>query len=115
MNKFGFSFRALDEVEIQVTDDSFSLLEYVYMGLGSKKYYPLERLDITFNDNGSYTMNSELVFEPPRYETKDLFHVYNTNNTLLQLMKQKDSIDPATKGRFKAIARHLFDMLSQWF
>ena len=85
-------FSALDEVEIQVTDDSFSLLEYVYMGLGSKKYYPLERLDITFNDNGSYTMNSELVFEPPRYETKDLFHVYNTNNTLLQLMKQKTAL-----------------------
>ena len=82
-------FSALDEVEIQVSDDSFSLLEYVYMGLGSKKYYPLERLDITFNDNGSYTMNSELVFEPPRYETKDLFHVYNTNNTLIELMKQK--------------------------
>ena len=34
-------------------------------------------------------MHSELVFEPPRYETKDLFHVYNTNNTLLQLIKQK--------------------------
>ena len=85
-------FSALDEVEIQVSDDSFSLLEYVYMGLGSKKYYPLERLDITFNDNGSYTMNSELVFEPPRYETKDLFHVYNTNNTLIELMKQKTAL-----------------------
>ncbi len=85
-------FSALDEVEIQVNEDSFSLLEYVYMGLGSKKYYPLERLDITFNNNGSYTMNSELVFEPPRYETKDLFHVYNTNNTLLQLIKQKTAL-----------------------
>ena len=85
-------FSALDEVEIQVSDDSFSLLEYVYMGLGSKKYYPLERLDITFNDNGSYTMNSELVFAPPRYETKDLFHVYNTNNTLIELMKQKTTL-----------------------
>lgn len=85
-------FSALDEVEIQVTEESFSLLEYVYMGLGSKKYYPLERLDITFNDNGSYTMNSELVFEPPRYETKDLFHVYNTNNTLIELMKQKTAL-----------------------
>jgi hypothetical protein len=85
-------FSALDEVEIQVSDDSFSLLEYVYMGLGSKKYYPLERLDITFNDNGSYTMNSELVFAPPRYETKDLFHVYNTNNTLIELMKQKTAL-----------------------
>jgi len=85
-------FSALDEVEIQVSDDSFSLLEYVYMGLGSKKYYPLERLDITFNDNGSYTMNSELVFAPPRYETKDLFHVYNTNNTLIELMKQNTAL-----------------------
>jgi hypothetical protein len=96
-------FSALDEVEIQVTDDSFSLLEYVYMGLGSKKYYPLERLDITFNDNGSYTMNSELVFEPPRYETKDLFHVYNTNNTLLQLMKQKTALTQQQRADLKQL------------
>lgn len=96
-------FSALDEVEIQVTDYSFSLLEYVYMGLGSKKYYPLERLDITFNDNGSYTMNSELVFEPPRYETKDLFHVYNTNNTLLQLMKQKTALTQQQRADLKQL------------
>ncbi|MGA0828479.1 MAG: ATP-binding protein [Flavobacteriaceae bacterium] len=82
-------FSALDEVEIQVTEDSFSLLEYVYLGLGVKKYYPLEKLVISFSESGTYSMHSELVFEPPRYETKDLFHVYNTNNTLLQLIKQK--------------------------
>ncbi len=96
-------FSALDEVEIQVSDDSFSLLEYVYMGLGSKKYYPLERLDITFNDNGSYTMNSELVFEPPRYETKDLFHVYNTNNTLIELMKQKTALTQQQRADLKQL------------
>lgn len=96
-------FSALDEVEIQVSDDSFSLLEYVYMGLGSKKYYPLERLDITFNDNGSYTMNSELVFEPPRYETKDLFHVYNTNNTLIELMKQKTTLTQQQRTDLKQL------------
>lgn len=96
-------FSALDEVEIQVSDDSFSLLEYVYMGLGSKKYYPLERLDITFNDNGSYTMNSELVFEPPRYETKDLFHVYNTNNTLIELMKQKTALTQQQRTDLKQL------------
>ena len=96
-------FSALDEVEIQVSDDSFSLLEYVYMGLGSKKYYPLERLDITFNDNGSYTMNSELVFEPPRYETKDLFHVYNTNNTLIELMKQKTALTKQQRADLKQL------------
>jgi len=96
-------FSALDEVEIQVSDDSFSLLEYVYMGLGSKKYYPLERLDITFNDNGSYTMNSELVFAPPRYETKDLFHVYNTNNTLIELMKQKTALTQQQRTDLKQL------------
>jgi len=96
-------FSALDEVEIQVSDDSFSLLEYVYLGLGSKKYYPLERLDITFNDNGSYTMNSELVFAPPRYETKDLFHVYNTNNTLIELMKQKTALTQQQRNDLKQL------------
>jgi hypothetical protein len=34
-------------------------------------------------------MNTELIFEPPRYDTRELFHVYNTNNTLVKLLEQK--------------------------
>ncbi|MFM1808102.1 MAG: hypothetical protein RLZZ242_827 [Bacteroidota bacterium] len=96
-------FSALDEVEIQVTEDSFSLLEYVYLGLGTKKYYPLEQLVIRFSESGTYAMQSDLVFEPPRYETKDLFHVYNTNNTLLQLLKQNITLTARQRSDLKQL------------
>lgn len=82
-------YSALDEIEITYTDDTFSLIEYVYLGLGTKRYYPLERLDIRFEENGTYQMNSELLFDPPRYDTKELFHEYNTNNTLVKLLAQQ--------------------------
>ena len=82
-------YSALDEIEITYTSDTFSLIEYVYLGLGTKRYYPLERLDIRFEENGTYQMNSELLFDPPRYDTKELFHVYNTNNTLVKLLTQQ--------------------------
>ena len=82
-------YSALDEIEITYTNDTFSLIEYVYLGLGTKRYYPLERLDIRFEENGTYQMNSELLFDPPRYDTKELFHVYNTNNTLIKLLTQQ--------------------------
>jgi len=77
-------YSALDEITITYDEDSFSTLEYVQLGLGSQQhYYPLEEMLITFSENGKYTINSKLVFEPPRYDKKTLFHVYNANNALL--------------------------------
>ncbi|MEZ4809692.1 MAG: ATP-binding protein [Allomuricauda sp.] len=89
-------YSALDEITITYNDDSFSTLEYVQLGLGSEqKYYPLEEMVITFSENGKYTINSNLVFEPPQYDKKTLYHVYNTNNTLLQKLEKKVALNRA--------------------
>ncbi|PHQ29648.1 ATP-binding protein [Leeuwenhoekiella nanhaiensis] len=77
-------YSALDEVSITMTEDSFTILEYVLLGLqGNYKYYPLEELTLHFNENGSYSIDSDLVFEPPKYDKKLLHHIYNNNNTIL--------------------------------
>ncbi len=77
-------YSALDEVSIAMTEDSFTILEYVLLGLqGNYKYYPLEQLTLHFNENGSYHIDSDLVFEPPQYDKKLLHHVYNNNNAIL--------------------------------
>ncbi len=77
-------YSTLDEVTITYTNDSFTTTEYVQLGLGKKvKYYPLEKVTIAFNDNGKYVIKSELIFNPPQYNKQDLYHTYNTNNTLL--------------------------------
>jgi hypothetical protein len=77
-------YSALDEISIEITEDTFTITEYVHLGLGKeKRYYPLEKVCITFNNNGTYQMVGELIFEPPQYDRKTLFHIFNTNNTLL--------------------------------
>lgn len=83
-------YSALDEITISYDDDSFATLEYVQLGLGSQqRYYPLEEMVITFSENGKYTINSKLVFEPPQYDKKTLYHVYNANNALLKKLENK--------------------------
>lgn len=83
-------YSALDEITITYDEHSFSTLEYVQLGLGSQqRYFPLEQMVITFSDNGKYTINSELLFEPPQYDKKTLHHVLNTNNSLLQKLEKR--------------------------
>ncbi|MEX0313965.1 MAG: DUF5929 domain-containing protein, partial [Allomuricauda sp.] len=82
-------YSALDEITITYNQDSFSMLEYVQLGLGpEQKYYPLEEMVITFSENGKYSINSKLVFDPPQYDKKTLHHVLNANNSLLQKLEK---------------------------
>jgi hypothetical protein len=91
-------YSALDEVTIAFNDDSFSTLEYVQLGLGKQqKYYPLEEATITFSENGNYSINSKLIFDPPQYDKKTLYHVLNTNNALLQKIEKDIRLTPTEK------------------
>lgn len=80
-------YSAMDEISITYDDESFSITEYVQLGLNDKtSYYALERLKITFFDNGYYKMDSEFLFEPPQYNRKMLHHIYNATLALIQKM-----------------------------
>lgn len=77
-------YSALDEVSITMTTDEFSILEYVLLGIqNTYKYYPLEQLTIHFKENGSYNIERNLVFEPPKFDHKLLHHIYNNNTIIL--------------------------------
>lgn len=77
-------YSALDEVSIDYTDDTFSIVEYVALGLNDKtSYYPLEKVSIHFQENGYYKMESELLFDPPQYNRPMMHHIYNANLALL--------------------------------
>ncbi|SFZ90429.1 Putative DNA-binding domain-containing protein [Flaviramulus basaltis] len=82
-------FSALDEVAISFDEDSFKIIEYVSLGLqDSHKYYQLEETLIKFENNASYNIETKLLFEPPQYDKKILFHIYNTNNAILEKLKK---------------------------
>ncbi|PWH84056.1 AAA family ATPase [Algibacter marinivivus] len=88
-------FSALDDVSIAINDDSFKIIEYVNLGLqDSNKYYPLEETIIKFEDNAHYNIETKLLFEPPQFNKKDLHHIYNTNNAILDKLKKGLSLTP---------------------
>lgn len=91
-------YSALDEITISYTEDYFKMIEYVHLGLNEQfKYYPLEEVTIHFNENGSYLMDSKLIFEPPQFNKKTLFHIYNANNAIMEKLKKKIALNVSEK------------------
>ena len=82
-------YSALDEVTIEFDDKTFAITEYVPLGLNDRtSYYPLERQTLTFFDNGYYKIETEFLFEPPQYNKKMMFHIYNSNLSLLNKLQK---------------------------
>lgn len=91
-------YSALDEISITFDNDSFTITEYVRLGLNDKtSYYPLEKLKIIFFDNGYYKMDAEFLFEPPQYNRKMLHHIYNSTLALIQKMSKGNSLNQQEK------------------
>jgi hypothetical protein len=88
-------FSEFDEITIAYDENSFTTIEYVQLGLSNQqKYYPLEKVVITFLDNGTYTIQSDLIFEPPLYGKKTLHHIYNANVAMLRKIEKEIPLTP---------------------
>jgi len=82
-------YSAQDVVTISYNDTTFTITEYVPLGLNDKtSYYPLEKQTLHFFDNGYYKIDREMLFEPPEFNKKVLFHVYNSNLSLLKKLEK---------------------------
>lgn len=91
-------YSSQDVVEITYDDDSFTIVEYVPLGLNDRtSYYPLEQQTIHFHDNGYYKIDRKILFEPPEYNKKMLFHIYNSNIALLSKLEKKISLTEREK------------------
>lgn len=89
-------YSALDEVSIVYTEDYFKITEYVHLGLNNQfQYYPLETVTINFKENGFYTMDTQLIFEPPKFNKKTLHHIYNSNNALVEKLRKNIPLHPS--------------------
>ena len=81
-------YSELDEVSISFNKDYFKIVEYVHLGLKNDLHkYPLEEVIIKFKDNASYDIQSTLLFQPPKFDRKILYHIYNINNALIAKLK----------------------------
>ena len=82
-------YSAQDVVVITYDEDSFTIIEYVPLGLNDKTtYYPLEKQTIHFYENGYYKIEREMLFKPPEFNKKMLIHVYNSNLYLIQKLEK---------------------------
>ncbi|GAA0872643.1 ATP-binding protein [Gangjinia marincola] len=89
-------YSVLDEVSIAITENRFTITEFVLLGLQENhKYYPLEKVSICFRDNANYDIESELIFEPPQFDKKILYHIYNSNQALVEKLKRQTSLSKA--------------------
>ena len=83
-------YSAQDDVTIDFDENTFTITEYVPLGLNDKtSYYPLEQQKLSFFDNGYYKIETEMLFEPPQYNRKVLFHIYNSNLSLLKKLQKE--------------------------
>lgn len=91
-------YSALDDVSITYDEDTFSITEYVCLGLNDKtSFYPLEKVTIEFFDNGYYKMDSLMLFELPQYNKKMLHHIYNSNIAILAKLQKGLALDESEK------------------
>ncbi|KAF2341177.1 ATP-binding protein [Flavobacterium tistrianum] len=83
-------YSAQDVVTIDYNDDTFTITEYVPLGLNDKtSYYPLEEQTIHFFDNGYYKIDRQMLFQPPEFNRKMLHHIYNSNIALLRKLEKE--------------------------
>jgi predicted transcriptional regulator len=82
-------YSALDEVKIEYNKQSFIITEYVFLRIKEEfDFYPLEKTVIHFKENGKHDIVSELLFKPPRFNKKELHHIFNNCNTILSNLKK---------------------------
>jgi Domain of unknown function (DUF5929)/Putative DNA-binding domain len=88
-------YSSQDEVTISYNEDCFTITEYIFLGLNDKtSYYPLEQQTIYFFENGYYKIETQMLFEPPKYSKKMLLHIYNTTLTVLLKLQNQKSLEP---------------------
>nr|WP_262914737.1 ATP-binding protein [Christiangramia lutea] len=92
----------LDEVSIEQDKNQFKIIEYVHLGLHDQfKYYPLEEVVIRFRDNATYEIHSQLLFVPPEFDRKTLYHIYNSNQALIRKLKMGQELNNLEKKDIK--------------
>ncbi|WP_413513723.1 DUF5929 domain-containing protein [Myroides odoratus] len=86
-------YSSLDVVTLFYDAESFVLTEYLNLGLNDgTSYYPFEEVRLDFYDNGSYKIESKMLFEPPKYNENILEHIYRNSVKVIFKLKQGERL-----------------------
>lgn len=82
-----------DEVSIFYDEDVFEITEYISVEMNGKiDFFPFERVSIVFNENGSYFLKNELIFQKPVYDQIVLKTLYTKSLFLLEMLNAKKQL-----------------------
>ncbi|WP_111707164.1 ATP-binding protein [Lutibacter citreus] len=82
-------YSALDEVKIEYNNQSFIITEYVFLRIKDEfDFHPFEKTIINFKENGKHDIATEFLFNPPQFNKKDLYHIFNNCNAILNKLKK---------------------------
>ncbi len=94
-------YSALDEVSIAFDHNTFSITEYLPLGLNDKtSYYPLENRRFIFMITAIIKLKLNFFLEPPQYNRKMLLHIYNSNLSLLSKLEKSLTLSDREKKGF---------------
>lgn len=81
-------YSALDEVVISYNENEFVITEYIKLSFKQNSLYvPFSVQKIIFNDEMTYKINSEIIFNVPEVDRRHLYHIYNYYLTVLKKLK----------------------------
>lgn len=85
-----FFFSAVQEVKINITDELINVIEFQRLGFDDKfDNYPTYSNSITFNDNGSYKIQKEFIFTPPKFRVEEIENLYKRAKEFESRFKSK--------------------------
>ncbi len=80
-------------VNIKISDSEFKSTEYVILGFDKNhKLYPLETTCLNFDDNGQYSLKTEVVFDFPEFDKNQIDDLYQRAKSIEKKLKNGLSI-----------------------
>ena len=102
-------YSSLDVVTLFYDTESFVLTEYLNLGLNDgTSYYPFEEVRLNFYDNGSYALESKMLFEPPKYNENILEHIYRNSLKVIQKLKMGERL---TNKEERVLSKLCYNMM----
>lgn len=87
-------FSAIKDVKIKITDDCINIIEFQRLGFGENfENYATYSNNIMFNDNGTYSINKEFIFTPPKFPIKDIYSLYEKAKKFEHLIKSNEKFE----------------------
>lgn len=102
-------FSATKEVKIFITDSQFRVDQYQHLGFDDKyDFYPFESTILSFEENGSYSIEKETIFEAPIFSKEEIDSLYKRSKEFERKYKADENITSKDLEFGEGLANYFF-------